>query len=101
MQKGKQKDLTDRAGARVMRARVRAREGDRYETTIVAVRRVRFPRFGIKVTSTVQVPARTPRTRAPAKEHDRTPRTIDRRMVPCEVFGIASDTCAAIVRAVR
>lgn len=101
VQKGKKKDLTGRARVRGTRAHVRAREGARYDTTIFAVRSVRFPRFGINVTSTVHEPLRTPFTLAPANAHERVPRTMESRIVPCEVFGITSDTWAAIARAVR
>ena len=62
---------------------------------------MRGPRFGINVTSTEQIPCRMPRSLVPTKVHERAPRTMVKRIAPCDVFGIVNDTCFAIMRAVR
>lgn len=82
-----------------MRVYVRTRER-RYETTTFAVRRTRGPRFGMRVTNTEHAPFFVPRTLVPTNSHDVDPRTMVSRMVPRDVFGIANETCAAMVRAV-
>ena len=82
-----------------MRIRVRTR-GKIYDTTTLAVRNVRLPRFGINVTSTEHVPFRTPFTFVPANVQYREPRTMVKRIFPCDVFGMVRDTCFAMVRAV-
>lgn len=54
----------------------------------------------MRVTSTEHVPFRMPFTRVPTNVQYRDPRTMVKRIEPCDVLGIVSNTCAAIARAV-
>ena len=98
----REKEKLDSSGARTRDARMYARTRERhYDTTTFAVRKMREPRLGINVTSTEQLPFRRPFTLVPTNVQLRMPRTMVKRMEPCEVFGIARATCCATTRALR
>jgi len=89
----REKEKLDSSGARTRDARTCTRtRGKRYDTTTFAVRNTRGPRFGIKEINTEHRPFRTPFTVVPTNMQLRDPDTIVKRILPCEVFGMVSET---------